>query len=281
MPFLGTEAEAEAARARFASIDRRRGDELIIVDNCPAPTVHDDPAGGITVVRAPERRSAYHARNTGVAGAGNGWLLFVDADSVLPRSLLDLFFARPPAVGCGVVAGEVVGLAEQSAVLARWARSRRGQMASHHLEVGPLPAGIAGNLLVRREAWDGVGGFGDTPAADVELCWEVQRRGWGFEYRPEVVVEHRDPERAGQVLRQAKSYGAGVGWSRRVYGRSVPAARLARPVVRAIGGGLVWSIRGRGERALFKLFDGVWAVACWWGYVTSRWAGGRRRRLDE
>jgi N-acetylglucosaminyl-diphospho-decaprenol L-rhamnosyltransferase len=48
-------------------------------------------------------------------------------------------------------------------------------------------------FLVRREAWDGVGGF--DPAyfmymEDVDLCWRIGRAGWGVGYQPEAEVVH-------------------------------------------------------------------------------------------
>ena len=48
-------------------------------------------------------------------------------------------------------------------------------------------------LVVRREAWQQVGGF--DPAyfmymEDVDLCWRVGRAGWGVGYEPAAVVTH-------------------------------------------------------------------------------------------
>jgi len=48
-------------------------------------------------------------------------------------------------------------------------------------------------FLVRREAWDDVGGF--DPAyfmymEDVDLCWRLRRAGWGVRYEPAAEVLH-------------------------------------------------------------------------------------------
>ena len=48
-------------------------------------------------------------------------------------------------------------------------------------------------FLVRREAWDAVGGF--DPAyfmymEDVDLCWRLGRAGWGVGYEPAAEVTH-------------------------------------------------------------------------------------------
>ena len=80
------------------------------------------------------------------------------------------------------------------------------------------------------------------------------------------MVAHRDPERLGDVLRQAAGYGAGRRWLRSSYGPAVPEPALARPLARAAGGALVWTLTLRPERAAFKLVDGAVAAASWWGY---------------
>jgi N-acetylglucosaminyl-diphospho-decaprenol L-rhamnosyltransferase len=48
-------------------------------------------------------------------------------------------------------------------------------------------------FLIRREAWDDVGGF--DPAyfmymEDVDLCWRLRRAGWGVRYEPAARVLH-------------------------------------------------------------------------------------------
>ena len=125
-------------------------------------------------------------------------------------------------------------------------------------------------------AFEAVGGFCEVRSdADVELCWRIQERGWELEYRPGAVVAHRDPERLGDVLRQAAGYGAGRRWLRSSYGPAVPEPALARPLARAAGGALVWTLTLRLERAAFKLVDGAVAAASWWGY---RFGDNRARR---
>jgi cellulose synthase/poly-beta-1,6-N-acetylglucosamine synthase-like glycosyltransferase len=270
VPFHGDREAARSVIDSLATLSTRDGDELIVADNTPGGIVPDD-APGIAVARAAGRRSAYHARNAGARLATNAWLLFMDADCRPPPSLLEDYFEHRLGKACGVVAGELAGDRTQQASLARWARSRRGLIASHHLETGPHPAGVTGNVLVRREAWLEAGGFVETvrSAADVELCWRIQERGWGFAYRPGALVAHRDPERLRTVLRQAWRYGAGRRWLRRAYGASVPRPTLAMPLSRSVAGVVVWTLTARFERGLFKLIDGAVALVSWLGYTVG------------
>ncbi len=242
-------------------------DELIVADNTAHGVVRPPAGVEARVVRAPGRRSAFHARNAGAAVATGGWLLFTDADCEPPADLLERLTDPEPGERCGLVAGEAQGSEAQGALLARWARSRRGPIASHQLTLGPRPAGTTANLLVLRDAFEAVGGFCEVRSdADVELCWRIQERGWELEYRPSAVVAHRDPERLGAVVRQAAGYGAGRRWLRASYGPVAPAPPLVRPLVRALGGALAWALTLRLERAAFKLVDGAVAAASWWGY---------------
>jgi GT2 family glycosyltransferase len=266
VPFLGDRAAAARLLTALERLDVRADDELIVADNSPSGAVEPSPA--VRVVAAPERRSAYHARNAGARAATGEWILFTDADCELPADLLDSFWEQPPEREAVVVAGEVVGDGAQAATLARWARSRRRLIASHHIDGGPAAAGTTANLLVRRDAFEAAGGFeaGVRSDADLELCWRLQERGGSFAYRPAAQVLHRDPERLGAVLRQAAGYGAGRRWVHERYGDAVERPALVHPVVRALGGALVWAVRLKFERAVFKLIDGAVATALWWGW---------------
>ncbi len=273
MPFRGDGAGASALLDGLAGLRLRPGDQLIVADDSDDGVVPQ--RAPIQVVRVRGAPSARRARNEGARAAVNPWLLFLDADCRPDPSLLERYFAPEPGAGCGVVAGEVVGDEAQPGLLARWGRSRRGLMARYHVEAEGRPAGIAGNLMVRREAWDEAGGFEEDARseADVDLCWRIQDAGWSLEYRPLALVFHRDPSRLGAVVRQALMYGAGRRWLRERWGRSVKPPPILVPLMRAAGGALVWVATLRFERAAFKLLDGLVAIAGRLGYQGA----GRRR----
>ncbi len=277
VPFLGDAAEASAMLATLKRIELSAADELIIADNTPDGVVIGLADAPVRVVEASDRRSASHARNAGAAAAGGEWLLFCDADCVPPSDLLDAYFRQPPDDGCAIVAGEVVGLEEQDDSLARWARSRRGRWVEHHLSHRPYPAGVTANLMVRRSAFAQLGGFRIGGGGDLDLCWRAQQAGWGFAYRADVIVRHRDRERLRELADQAIAYGGHQRRLRDLYGSVVPREPLLVPIARSLGGAVAWTARGRLEQARFKLIDGGWACLQRWGWLTR---GERARRAD-
>jgi GT2 family glycosyltransferase len=65
-----------------------------------------------------------------------------------------------------------------------------------------VPWAIAAFLLVRREAWDAVGGFDEAHwmyAEDLDLGWRLSRAGWSTRYQPDAVVDHSSGAAAQQV----------------------------------------------------------------------------------
>ncbi len=269
VPYAGDSAGAASAIASLARLELADGDEIVFVDNTPQGVSEQPSAGAISVVHAPEKRSAYYARNAGAERAKGEWLLFLDADCVVPPTLIADYFAPAPRDGTGVVAGELVGDDSQTALTARWSRSRRGLRTVQERSRGPAPAGVTGNMLIRRAAWDQVGGFpGDVRSdADVELCWRIQRADWRLEYRPDALVIHRDPERVAVIWHQAVGYGAGRRWTERLHPGSGQQPPLLYPMARMVGGVGFWLITLRFEKAQFKVLDGIAAVGLWWGYM--------------
>ena len=56
-----------------------------------------------------------------------------------------------------------------------------------------VPWAIAAFLLVRREAFDAVGGFDDAMwlhAEDLDLAWRLKQARWGTWYEPSARVRH-------------------------------------------------------------------------------------------
>ena len=95
-----------------------------------------------------------------------------------------------------------------------------------------VPWAIAAFLLVRREAWDAIGGFDDHQwmyAEDLDIGWRLHRAGWQTRYEPRAEVEHESSASTEQAWGDA---GKTERWQRSTYAWML--RRLGAPRTRAV-----------------------------------------------
>ncbi len=232
MPFAGSEAEAGLALAALAKLRTGPEDELILADN--SGTAVTD--GVVRVVSAAGERSPSHARNAGAACAARDWILFLDADCRAPANLLDRFLAEPVADDVGALAGAVAPAPAAAGVAARYGAAKSFLDQDVHLGHRFMPRAVAANLLVRRSAFEAVGGFyeGVRAAEDTDFSWRLQRAGWRLESRPEARVEHAYRASLGALRRQWRGYAAGRAWLGRRYDGFSPEPAFRRAAGRVL-----------------------------------------------
>jgi GT2 family glycosyltransferase len=258
MPFSGDAAAAATAVSSLRSLAVRDGDELILSDNSGGV----GPTDGVTVVEAAGERSPSHARNEGAARATGDWILFLDADCLPHPLLIDAYFAEPVDDQVGALAGEVVPALGARTLAERYGAARNflGQQA--HLAHPFRPRAVAANLLVRRAAFEQLGGFveGVRAGEDTDFSWRLQDDGWTLEPRP-ARVQHHYRATVGELRRQWRGYAAGRAWLARRYPGFTPEPALARIVRRRGrrgGGGATVNVSRR-DRLLFAALDLVLA----------------------
>jgi mycofactocin glycosyltransferase len=273
VPFRGDVAAAHATLAALAGISLGPGDELIVADNSDDAVAVRAAPRAIRVVRAAGERSSYHARNVGAAAArvGNEWLLFIDADCIPEPDLLDAYFAEEVPPRCALVGGEIAPDANQAALLARYARSRNFLSQTEGLHGKAGVAAATANLLVRREAFDAVGGFaeGIRSGGDIDLCWRMRDAGWTLIYRPEARVVHRHRESLVGFLGQIVRYGASARWLDERHPGTSPRWPLVPGLVGSGRDIAVNLTRGRVDEALYRAIDGLGLIAHNVGYRLS------------
>ena len=245
MPFAGTPAEATAALAALASLRTRAGDKVVLADNAgTALKVRDSIAPGdeiahgqnrVTIVPATGEHSPARARNAGAAATDQPWILFLDADCRPSPDLIDAFFAEPIADEVGALGGGIDALPSGASLAARYGVSRNFLNSSTHLAHPFRPRLSAANLLVRRAAFDAVGGFreGIRAAEDTDFCWRLQDAGFTLAVRPGARAGHVYRSTLSGLRAQWRGYAAGRAWLARAYPGFHPEPALYRALRRA------------------------------------------------
>jgi GT2 family glycosyltransferase len=278
VPFYGSAADAAALRAALAVVELGPDDELVVADN-----TEDGRFGGsegrLRAVRAPLERSSYYARNVGVEATTAPWILFMDTDCRPLPDVVDRYFDPSPADRTGVVSGSVRSSGEPS-LAASYATSR-GHI-NPETYPGEKPTGVTANMLVRREAWEALGGFheGLRSGADVEFCWRAIDHGWDVERRPDAAVEHEHPATVDEIRRKAARHSSGISWLMRRRPGSVRRLDPVRELPRSLAGGAAFPLMGQRQRGVFKLIDGLVVLSDLRGRTSSNGALPDATRRD-
>ena len=154
----------------------------------------------IRVIDASARAGPAAARNEGVDAAQGQLLAFCDADDVVQPGWLNAYVTA--LADADVVAGYFDLHSLNGGV-----DGEPGPAATSQL--GFLPAGLAANLAVRREAFMAVGGFDEVlfVGEDIDFCWRLQLAGYRFVFTESAVVARRERTDLRGIFARALSYG--------------------------------------------------------------------------
>jgi GT2 family glycosyltransferase len=164
----------------------------------------------IRVIDASARAGPAAARNAGVEAAQGQFVAFCDADDVVRPGWLNAYVTA--LADADVVAGYFDLHSLNDGV-----DGELGPAATSQL--GFLPAGLAANLAVRREAFTAVGGFAENlfVGEDIDLCWRLQLAGYRFAITDSAVVARRERTNLRGVFARALSYGRSGPYLYRTY----------------------------------------------------------------
>jgi glycosyltransferase involved in cell wall biosynthesis len=272
VPFAGDGADAERLGRALERMRLATDDEAIVGDNSLGGVAAAVLDGLADVVIADRERSSYHARNAAAARATREWILFIDADCDPDPELIDAYFSRPVGERVAALAGPILHDSGQRSLAARYARARNFVVIPE--DPGAIPTAPTGNLLVRRETFERLGGFveGIRSGGDVDFCRRIQEAGNTLELRPAATVVHPHRETVREYLRIVARYAAGARWLDERYPGIAPHWPLWPELARAVRDAADRWAAGDLDEARFRLLDGLSLVAHNAGYRQSNLA---------
>lgn len=186
----------DAARLRTCLDGLRRAADGTLHDVLVLDHGSDDPspavaraAGARVVTRHGGNVAAL--RNFGARATSASLIAFIDADNEVGAGWL------PAALSC--LATPTVGMAGapyEAPPHGTWVQRTYDALRRHPRDEGPTDWLGAGNMVVRREAFEAAGGFDETleTCEDVDLCARMAAGGWQVRVVPGMrSVHHGDP----------------------------------------------------------------------------------------
>ncbi len=174
----------------------------------------DSATPQLVAVRAAARPRPPTRATSAPPPPANDWILFLDSDVVAPADLLDSFFADPIGERVGAMTGDIAGIPDTRTLAARYGTARNFLGQRSHVNNPVRPRASSANLLVRRVAFEEIGGYteGIWAAEDTDFTWRLQAAGWTLEFNEHAVVQHAYRERLSELGRQWRGYAAGARW---------------------------------------------------------------------
>lgn len=203
-PWLGDQLAALA-------VQTRQPDQLVIVNNGPAGAVDDVVARwrpqlpGVELVEERSMSVCGHARNVGAAHARHPGLIFLDDDDTVNAGYVEAMTRALDETE--LVAASIDTTRHNTArLVSRWGDMQSaGPMTEHDF----LPWVIGGAFGVRRETFEGIGGY-DTDflvAEDTDLCWRAQiDAGAKVGFTADATVFYRLRDQIRPAFRQARTW---------------------------------------------------------------------------
>lgn len=221
IPVREITAELRETLTKLAELVPSAGDILVLPDDAPRETFP-----GIRFVPTGPRGPAAK-RDLALQHARGEIFAFLDDDAYprpdwLEKALPHFTDRKVAAVGGPAMTppGERFWAAAAGAVLSSWLGS--GPTRMRFVPVGSVRAvddWPSVNLLVRRDVFSAIGGFGSSfwPGEDTKLCLEIVRRGYQILYDPAAIVYHHRATTPLRHLRQFARYGLHRGYFFRKY----------------------------------------------------------------
>ena len=214
--------------------------EVLVVTDAPVKEEFGGPVRFLTHAGPPAAK-----RDVAARAARGDILAFLDDDAYPEANWLACALRHFADQGVAGVGGPAVTPPHDG----RWAQASGAVLTSalgsgptrmRHWPIGPvrpIDDWPTVNLLIRREVFAAVGGFGTQfwPGEDTKLCLEVIRRGYRILYDPTALCFHHRATTPLRHLRQVARYGLHRGHFARILPETSRRFSYALPVLAVVG----------------------------------------------
>lgn len=210
---------------------------LVVVDGAVGPS---DSLRGLSldleVLPVPERRGPAHARNLGVRRATHDVVAFLDDDVVVPVTWYE---AVREILEGAETPWDLLGGDIRSVRIHNLVSQMFEALVIRHAEVNGRWYLSTANILVRREAFERIGGFDerfpDAAGEDWDLCRRAHAAGLRVKVTDSFGVHHWNPTQLTSITSRARRYAASspirfAPWRPALEGVEDPVVRFARRV---------------------------------------------------
>lgn len=196
--------DAKRLRVLLESLrEQTRSHSLVVVDNGSSDESGSVAASFGAKVIDGSGLKVGALRNLGVANSRSAWVAFCDSDHEVPADWLQTGLdALKRYPGKTVIGSHYLPPKESTWVQSAWAIHRLREMQRGAVDTEWLGAG---NMLLRREDFDSIGGFSENlvAAEDVDLCHRLRGAGGRVICDPAVrSFHHGEPKTVGIFLRK-------------------------------------------------------------------------------
>ena len=206
-----------------------------------------------------ENRGLSNARNTGLKAATGEIVAYIDDDAYPDPHWLTYLAATFLSTSYAAVGGPNLAPPGDGPIAECIARAPGGPV---HVLLSDCEAEhIPGcNMAFRKDCLEAVGGFDPqfrTAGDDVDVCWQLQERGWTLGFSPAAMVWHHRRNSLRTYWKQQSGYGRAEAMLERKWPEKYNGPGHVRWAGRIYGSGLTRALRWRRAR----VYHGIWGLA--------------------